>query len=416
MGAGTPPREASPGASAPARRTKVAVLIGTLEVGGAELDIVRNFPRLNRDEFEVVVVTFGPAGPLAPELERQGIRVVSRGMPFVTAGGGPVGRLVRRVTYTLRVVPWIGRRLNSERADIVHFFLPHSYAYGMFACLLMHRKARRVMSRLSLNFYRPEHRVLSWLERNLFHRRVDIAIGNSKPILAELVEEGVDPSKVRLLYNGIDLSGFARRDGDRERARVSLGVGRDSFVMVSVGNLWTHKGHRDLIEACAAASEELPSLWRLLVAGRDEEGNRAALEKLIQERRLSDHVELLGETGDVATLLLAADLFVQPSHHEGLPNAVIEAMAASLPVIGTNVGGIPEALRAGEMSDTAEEESGWLVPPREPGSLAAAILEAAADPQQRLLMGLAARARAEAQFSLACSVARYETIYRELVA
>ena len=74
----------------------MAVLIGTLEVGGAELDIVRNFPRLNRDEFDVVVVVFGPAGPLAPELERQGIRVVSRVKPL------EAGEVGERRTETAR--------------------------------------------------------------------------------------------------------------------------------------------------------------------------------------------------------------------------------------------------------------------------------------------------------------------------
>jgi glycosyltransferase involved in cell wall biosynthesis len=434
-------------------RTKVAVLIGVLEVGGAELDIVRNFPRLNREEFDVVVVTFSSAGSLAPELERQGIRVISRtaevraaekepgqglgGEPNVSEPVAqrndlppikraisavfkvpPIAWILRKAgtaLYMARVTRWVGRTFQAEKIDIAHFFLPHSYVYGMFGCALWRAKAKTVMSRLSLNFYKDSQKLIAGLERNLLHRRVDIAIGNSKLILDELAEEGVDPRKLRLLYNGIDPEPFARRDEDRAQAREALGIEQDAFTIVAVGNLYAHKGHPDLIEACARVVDRLPRGWRLLIAGRDELGNRAVYEKLVADRGLADHVSLLGACDNIAEVLFAADVFVHPSHHEGLPNAIIEAMAASLPVIGTAVGGVPEAVSARPDGAAAAEETGWLVAPKDPESIAAALLEASDDPERRLRMGEHARARVAAEFSLDKSVSSYEKIYRELV-
>lgn len=440
------------------RRAKIAVLIGTLEVGGAELDIARNFPRLNRDEFEVVVVTFGPAGSLAPELERQGIRVVSRQTGTDTGPerrGEPtlyerfvlslpvglrdavkplkraIGRVVRgffglppvrfvlrsigSAVYITNVTRWVRRTLVEEHADVVHSFLPHSYAYGLVAGIFIRPHPRQVMSRLSLNFYAGSHPILARLERILLHHRVDIAIGNSKLILAELAEEGVRPEKLRLLHNGIDPAPFVRADDSRASAREALGIPLDSFTIVAVGNLHRYKGHGDLIEACALASERLPEAWKLLIAGRDEAGNRAVYESLLGDLKLTEHVTFLGACEAVPQLLHAGDVFVQPSHHEGLPNAVIEAMAASLPVIATTVGGIPEAVSAQSAGAETADETGWLVAPGDSEGIAAALLEAAEQPERRMRMGARARLRVVTEFSLERSVAAYESIYRELL-
>ena len=121
------------------------------------------------------------------------------------------------------VTLWVARTMAAEKVDIMHAFLPHAYAYGVVGCALGRRRAKTVMSRLSLNFYQDSHKMIAWMERNVLHHRVDIAIGNSTTILDELVEEGVPRDRVRLLYNGIDPEPFARQDATRapRRARRS---------------------------------------------------------------------------------------------------------------------------------------------------------------------------------------------------
>lgn len=393
-------------------RIKILVLIGALEVGGSERDIVRNFPLLNREEFEVVVAEFNHAGPLGRELTDRGTRVVSR-PPSSRASGDSEGGRFAEAADRFATLLWVTALLRAERPDITHSVLPHSYVYQIIGGLLAGSRARRVMSRRSLNFYSDSQRLISWLERRFLHRRVDVAIGNSEPIVDELVEEGVDPKRVRLIRNGIDLSPFERDGVRRENARRELGVEASSFLMVAVGNLHTYKGHGDLMEACAKADGRLPRGWRLLIAGRDESGNLARFEALVARHGLGEHVAFLGPRNDIATLLLAADVFVHPSHHEGLPNAVIEAMAASLPVVATKVGGLPELVVPPDAGRDAE--TGWLVPPEDASALAEALIDAGGDSERRSAMGCRARERAQAEFSLARSVAQYESVYRGLL-
>lgn len=389
------------------RRAKVAVLVGTLEVGGAERDIVRNFPKLNRDEFEVVVLEFNHAGPLGDVLADEGIRVVSRRSAEEYAKH-PTPRGLWELGERLASLAWVVRMLRSERPDVTHSVLPHAYVYQVVGSMLAGSKAKLVMSRLSQSFYADSQRFIHGLERAFLHKRLDAAVCNAAPIRDELIAESVDAGRVHVIHNGIDVSQFSRGDGDRERARDALDMDHDDLIFLAVGNLHTYKGHRELIEASAAAREELPPRWRLLVVGRDEEDNRADYEQLVAELGLGGHVELLGPRDDVALLLLAADVFVQPSHHEGLPNAVIEAMAASLPVIGTAVGGIPELVTQGE--------TGLLVPAKDVPALAEAMVGLAADVERRGALGRAAGERAAAEFSVERSVREYESLYRGLLA
>lgn len=431
------------GASQP---TKVVVVIPGLEVGGAEQDILRNFPRVDRTAFSVVVVSFSGRGALGPELERLGIRVVARLEQEAEGGatGSPPGRPswrprgiadvllrpIRRAVaacqasalvgsmqrragtlrYIANVTLWLRRTLAAEQAEIVHFFLPSAYLYGMAATLFVFPRPKCVMSRLSLNFYKDTHRI-AWRVERVLHRIIDVAVGNSGRILDELMEEGVSAGRLRLLYNGIDYRSYERRDGDRARVRKELKLDASAFVMLAVGNLHIYKGHGDLIDACALARRDLPEGWRLVLAGKDSSGHQQRYAQQVADLQLTDRVCFLGGRDDVGRLLLAADVLVHPSHHEGLPNAIIEAMAASLPVVATHVGGIPELV----IPHQEPQATGWLVPPRDPAALAAALVAAAGDEEGRIAMGGRGRARVVTHFSLERSVRTYEAIYHELV-
>jgi glycosyltransferase involved in cell wall biosynthesis len=393
---------------------KVLVFIGALDVGGSESDVARNFPRFDRDRFEVTIAEFNHAGPLGADLDAAGVRVISRRTSEEFRAARRGGRLAE-LRERAAVLRWVVGVLRSEDPDITHSVLPHSYVYQIMGAAIAHSRARTVMSRRSLNFYKNTQWLFSWLERVVLHRRVDIVIGNSQAIVGELIAEGVDAHRVRLIYNGIDLAPYVRSEVARAAARERLGIERDAFVMIAVGNLHTYKGHRDLIEACAEIRASLPAGWRLIIAGRDQEGNRATYDALIESLGLGQNVRLLGLVPDVSGLLLAGDLFVQPSHHEGLPNAVIEAMAASLPVVGTLVGGIPELVVGASDGASTAGTTGWLVEPSDSHALALALATAASDSALRAAMGRRGRARAEALFSIERSVGEYEAIYGELL-
>ncbi len=394
-------------------RVRVVMLVPSLVVGGAERDIVRVAPRIDRSRFEVIVGVFSEAGPLVTELRDAGIEVVVRQEvdarePDETGTrrrgiGGAMGLASR----TLGVVSWMGRLLAQRDASIAHFFLPHTYAYGMVAHDLYARRTRTVMSRLSLNYYGESLPTLTWFERR-YHKRVDRAVGNSAAILEELEAEGVPPERLRFIPNGLDTSLFVRDEVTRAQAREEFGARSDAFVMVAVGNLHEHKGHDDLLAALEYASPQLPGEWLLLIAGRDVDDRRQMLETQASERGLGGHVRFLGEIRDVPALLSAGDVFVHPSHHEGLPNAVLEAMAASLPVVATHVGGIDQVI------GQDAEAIGVVVPPQEPAALGEALVAISQDAEGRRRMGELAQRRAESDYSIEACVAAYERLYSEL--
>ncbi len=211
-------------------------------------------------------------------------------------------------------------------------------------------------------------------------------------------------ARVSVIHNGVHP--FPKGDGakgDGGAIRAELGMRESELLVLCVGNLHPVKGHRVLIESLArlAACGEGPG-WTLAIAGAGPEAE--ALSALARRRAIADRVHLLGPRSDVPSLLAAADLFALPSHREGLPLALLEAMLAGKPIVASAVGGIPEAIRPGE--------HGVLVPAGEVEPLAEALGSLLADPGERARLGEAARARAEREFTLNEMVDRYERSYR----
>ncbi|HZN54360.1 MAG TPA: glycosyltransferase family 4 protein [Candidatus Polarisedimenticolaceae bacterium] len=212
-----------------------------------------------------------------------------------------------------------------------------------------------------------------------------------------------EPSRYRILRSGIDRSLYAQQPGAREAARAALGFGPGDVVVGSITNLKPQKAPLDFIEAARLAIAREPRL-RFFAAG-DGELRRAAEER-IAAAGLGHAVRLLGWREDVAELLAAMDLFVLTSLFEGLPRAVLQAMAASVPVIATDAGGTSEVVGDG---------AGILVPRGDPAAVAEAIVSLAADPAGRRRHAAAGAARLGTEFDIASMVARLEDLYEEVL-
>lgn len=372
------------------RIIRVLIIIGALDVGGAETHLAQVLPRLVAEGFEVAVHTLTGRGALAAPLETAGVRVVA---PPGSEAGAKAGGFVGRGMRALRAGWSLARFMRDWRPDVAHFFLPEAYLVGAPIALLT-SNAKRVMSRRSLNDYQSKHPLLAKLERVL-HGRMDTLLGNSAAVTAQLIDEGAPRDRVRLIRNGIDLARFANPKPVPRPA--------DKVVIACVANLIPYKGHADLIDALARIPRE--PAWELWCAGRDD-GIGAALQARAQAAGIDDRIKLLGARNDVPDLLAAADLAVLTSHEEGFPNAVLEAMAARRAVIGTQAGGIPEAIEDGK--------TGLIVPPRNPAALAHALARLIADAALRTKMGEAGRARVEAEFSLDACAKAYIAFYRAI--
>lgn len=404
------------------QKIRILVVVGSLDIGGVEMDIVRNFPRLDRERFDVRIYAFMAPGELAPQLADAGIELVpspqstqlqqanlsSRDDYAIDRVPGlrPVRRSFHHASQLARAAFPLRRYIVQNRIDIVHCFLPYAYIVGAAATALRPR-CRLVMSRVSSNFYMDEYPHYRLAETRIAHRRLDAAVCNAASIRQDLIAEGIADSRITIIRNGIDVAHFAPDPGRRACARAGVGLGPDQLVFTCVANLHPYKGHADLIDALALIAPRLPKDWRLLCAGRDVDDTRAGLERHAAEKGLAGNIRFLGSVTDIPGLLATSDLHIHPSREDALPNSLLEAMAAGLPIVATKVGGIPELVEDGI--------GGLLVSPRAPAELANAIMRLVEDRELRPRMGQANAQRISEQFSIEASISAYEKLYFQLV-
>jgi glycosyltransferase involved in cell wall biosynthesis len=216
--------------------------------------------------------------------------------------------------------------------------------------------------------------------------------------------KGIPRERIRIIPNGIDPLPFDR-PGARARIRRELGLAEDAAVAGILAVLRPEKDHRNFLLAARFVADELPAA-RFLVVG---DGPLAAeLRREISALGLAERVVLAGRRGDVPDVLAAFDVSVLCSTDvETLPLAFLESMAAGLPLVGTRVGGIPDLV--------AEEENGLLVEPRDPRSLAGAMLRILRDPALARSWGRRSRDRVVSRFGIDDMVRAYEALFEELL-
>ncbi|MEL6747648.1 MAG: glycosyltransferase, partial [Pseudomonadota bacterium] len=372
---------------------KVTVVIGAMNRGGCERHLVNTLPGLKQHGFDIEVFTLTERGELADELDAAGVPVIG---PQPLDSASKPRRITRIASRTLA----LHRHFRRRTPDIVHFFLPHAYLLGGPAALL-NRVPVRIMSRRSRNHYQARHPIASRAER-LLHRRMTMVLGNSQAVIDDLIKEGVPDGRREIIYNGVKLPAATRAPED---VKAELGIPADTVVMTIVANLIGYKGHADLLDALATVRGDIP--WRCLIVGEDR-GIGTQLSEQVATLRLEQHVSFLGQRRDVPDLLAASDIGLLSSHEEGFSNAVLESMAASVPMIVTDVGGNSEAVR--------HEETGLVVPSHAPAAFAAAIDRLLGDAELRQTMGAAGSARVQNVFSEASCIAAYNALYARLLA
>ena len=179
------------------------------------------------------------------------------------------------------------------------------------------------------------------------------------------------------------------------------------FLVTTVGNIRRVKGHDIFIKAAATIVQQFPGASFSIAGEVLERDYFEELQTLVHDLNLSDHFHFVGGVTNLRQHLSNADVFVLPSRSEGFSNAIVEAMAASLPVVATNVGGNAEAVK--------DNVSGFIVPTEDPAALSAAILRLLADPNRARAMGLAGKALAAEQFTTDAMMKRIIAVYASLL-
>jgi glycosyltransferase involved in cell wall biosynthesis len=316
------------------------------------------------------------------------------------ARGCVTNLVVQRGSYDFRVVGRMRTLLHALRPDVA---VGHDYK----ADLVLRRAcaAELVPWVAVVHGYTAENkkiRLFEALDRRAI-RYASAVVTVSEAGREQVLAAGVPAARVHLVPNGIDVDAV-RAEAGRARAalRAEWGLADGDLAVLTLGRLSPEKGQRVLLEAFARLKPEEAARARLFVVGDGAE--RAALETLAQSTGADGRVTFLGWRTDPHRCLGAADLFVLPSLREGLPLALLEAMAVGLPIVATAVGGVPEALDHGE--------AGLLVPPSDPTALAEALRTLAAGETQRRRLGQAAEARVRAAYGAAAQAEALSTIYR----
>jgi glycosyltransferase involved in cell wall biosynthesis len=359
--------------------------------GGAERALLSLIRQMPRDKFRCSVATFG---------------------------GGADGDLSRLFTCPVHVFPltrsydWTALKtafklrhlIRSERVSIVHTFFETSDLWGgavakLSGCPLL------VSSRRDMGILRKRKHDIAyrWIEPFL-----DLVLTVSDGVRDfTIARDGLDPKKVVTLYNGVDLGRIARAD-KTDALRASLGIEHTQPVVATVANIRQVKGIDIFIRAAAVVCREFPNARFLVIGHFSEPEYYRQLQELTRELGMTDNVKFLGGNEDTISFLKLANVFCLLSRSEGFSNALLEAMACSLPCVATRVGGNAEAVADGENGFTTDSED-WQAA----GERISMLLRTPARARQ---MGAAGRRLIEERFTLDILMRKLVGLYDGLLA
>jgi glycosyltransferase involved in cell wall biosynthesis len=373
---------------------RVLFVLGSLAVGGTETQLALLAEGLTMRGWAVEIFLLEKSGALIERLERAGIQISDGG--YASGRRAKIGRLAAVIGCEVRLF-W--RALRS-RPDVVHGFLP----LANFMSALVARITfipLLVTSKRALGNH--QNRLAAWrrLDR-IANALSDVVTANSQAVARDTeARDGYDASRVVVIPNGLDFSRLDAAAGHRDEARDDLGLSKSDVAIVMVANLIPYKGHLDLIEAFARVASSDPRL-KLFLIGQDRGVAKALIDRAA-ELGVTDRINLLGSRDDVPRLLSAMDLGVLSSHEEGFSNALLEKLAAGLPVVATDAGGNREALAG--MPDCV------LVRPQDADDLARGLAEVIgrleADDRNRKIRQRSIHER----YSVDAMVDAYERIY-----
>jgi glycosyltransferase involved in cell wall biosynthesis len=372
-------------------RPRVLLLIKGLGLGGAERLLVDVVAARDRDRFDYeVAYVLGAQDALVPALEATGVTVHA-------LGGSTSADL--RWTAALR------RLLEHGHYDVLHSHLPYTAALGRLVALSVSRRRRPVLVYTEHSLWNRAAVVTKALNRATVG--ADAALIVVSAAARQALPRALQ-ARARVVVHGIDQSRFralaSEREAVRHQVRAELGTAEGEMLALTVANLRAEKGYDVLLEAARLAlADGVPVQFASVGRGPLE----AELAAAAAEKGLGEHFRFLLTRTDTARLMAGADVFVLPSHQEGLPVALMEAMSAGMPVVATTVGGVPDVV--------TDDVEGLLVAPGRPDLLAAAVGRVGRDAGLRARLAEASLARS-ALFDVRAAAGAIESVYDALLA
>ena len=367
---------------------RVLHLITSFEIGGTERQAVELLKRIDRYRFDVRLAVLRHEGPFLREIEDF----------FPHVPEFPLSSFYD--VNAFRQLARLRRLMTRDKIDILH-------AHDFYSCLLGAAAARlsgvRVIAcqrHLKLSD-RRSHEIGTRLIHRLAHR----LLVNSEAIRDRIIEQrSARRSKISVIRNGA-LDVPASYTYATDEIRRSLNINADAKLIGMVARLQPVKGHSFLIDAAARVMRDHRNVHLVLVG---DGPLRSEIESQIVRHGLTDRIHLLGDRSDASRLIPGFDFLVLSSLHEGSPNAVMEAMAAGVPVVATAVGGTKELIIDGK--------TGYLAPPADHEALAERIAFALRDEKNTSEIIRAAKRRIDDDYGMAQMVESVESVYDEVIA
>lgn len=372
---------------------KVLHLITGLEIGGAEIMLLRLVKQLQERDVENQVVSMTTFGPIGQELLRLGVPVEALGIPR--------GRFSPSALFRLK------RILRTQQPDILQTWLYHADLLGSLTRLTgshvpvvwgVHHTAD------APHLLKPMTRLVIQLNKILSPVAPDKIICCSQSAYDSHIAFGYPRGKMKKINNGIDPTEMGKNPESYTILRMQLGLPTDTLLIGHCGRFVPGKGHQHFIQAAQQIHQSWPEV-HFLMCGRQVTADNPQLDEWIHAAGLHTQMHLIGERPDLAQILAGLDIYVSSSLSEALPLTLAEAMACQVPCVATDVGD-----QGALMGDT-----GRLVPPGSAESLATACIQLLeAGPQERERLGKISRQRVIEHYSITASAEQYLRLYQQV--
>lgn len=380
---------------------KVLLLNTQMAAGGAQKAMLTLARGLKEAGHAVTVVTMYDIGSYVPLFQAQyGLEIIDLQMKGDNGRHHPI----TTIFATLRGLYRLYRLMRQTRPDVVQTFTHYSNIIGPPIAWLA-RVPLRVSSQRNLLYGRPQWLLTSdrLVANAFFVHKMSTVSDETRQFC---IGQGIQAAKLHTIYSGIDANRYycTLTPEQKQQLRQNLGIGQTNPIILTVARLFPQKGHRYLLEAAPTIREAIPDAHFLLVGEGDLQ---ATLTQQINSAGLESYVHLLGVRQDIPQLLAISQLFILPSLYEGLPNALLEALAAGVPVVATDLGGCREII--------ADGQNGMLVPAGNAAMLAQAAINVLQDPGLADSLQRAGRQRVIEDFSIDKSVTAYISLYEQLL-
>jgi glycosyltransferase involved in cell wall biosynthesis len=360
----------------------LAIISGQLGLGGSEQQLYYLLAGLDRRRFEPLVINLG-----GRPVEYWEERITALGVPVwsISRTFGRVGRLAR-----------IARRLSSAGVAIVHGWGFHTNPYAAVAGRLGNVPVRIGSIRESVALT-PKYNLLQWAGG----RGLDVLITNSRAAADEVRRSGQTNADLHVVPNCIEVADIAS-PGERSQLKAELGFASNDRIIGTIGRMDSNKNHSMLVKAFATVASQWPELHLLII------GDGPLMSQVVSEASalgVGDRVHCPGAKPRAARFLTALDVCCLTSQTEGMPNLLMEASAAALPVVSTRCGGTSEVIDHGV--------TGFLVATGDSSQFAAQLSMLLSDPELSRKMGEAGRVRMCGEFRVETMVTRTMGVYEE---